>query len=112
MVYWKTSTDTKSHEYGPHSPEVRTEIDEAIEKLAETIRFYKMYTNKPLYVIITADHSQSEVKKYSDLITEFKNQMNRKNKYRVADRDDSANNETINKADIIIANNDRAALAS
>lgn len=108
MVYWKTGTDTKSHEYGPRSSQVREEVDEATDKLAETLRFYKMHTNQPIYVIITADHSQSEVREFSNLIADFRIDMS--SQYRVADREDLANHERINEADIIVANNDRAAL--
>ncbi len=106
-VYWKTGTDTKSHEYGPNSNQVREEIHEAINKLAETIRFYKMYTNQPIYVIITSDHSQSEVTNFSNLILDFKKDTT--DKYKVAEREDRTISDRINNADIIIANNDRAA---
>jgi len=105
MVYWKTGTDTKSHEFGPNSPQVREEVDEAIEKLAETLRFYKMNTNQPIYIIITADHSQSEVREFSPLIEQFKEEIG----YSVATREDRVYPERLNKADIIVANNDRAA---
>lgn len=107
MVYWKTGTDTKSHEYGPDSHEVREEIDEAIEKLAETLSFYKMHTNQPIYVFITADHSQSKVTKYSNLVYDLKRILG--TKYAVAERGDLADTELINNAEIIITNNDRAA---
>lgn len=106
MVYWKTGTDTMSHEFGPHSYRVREEVDEAVGKLAETLRFYKMYTNQPIYVIITADHSQSEVTEFSNLIADFKRDMS---EYRIVGREDRAYSERINSADIIVANNDRAA---
>ena len=106
-VYWKTGTDTKSHEYGPNSKQVREEIHEAIDKLAETIRFYKMHSNQPIYVIITSDHSQSEVTEFSNLLAEFKEDTS--DKYRVADREDRSFSDRINNADIIVANNDRAA---
>lgn len=106
-VYWKTGTDTKSHEYGPNSNQVREEIHEAIDKLTETIRFYKMHTNKPIYVIITSDHSQSEVTEFSNLIADFKEDTN--GKYMVAEREDRTFSDRINNADIIVANNDRAA---
>lgn len=106
MVYWKTGTDTMSHEFGPHSYRVREEVDEAVGKLAQTLRFYKMYTNQPIYVVITADHSQSEVTEFSNLIADFKRDMS---EYRVADREDRAYSKRMNSADVIVANNDRAA---
>ena len=107
MVYWKTGTDTKSHEYGPDSHEVREEIDEAIEKLAETVSFYKMHTNQPIYVFITADHSQSKVTRFSNLVYDLKSKLSQK--FIVAEREDLADTELINNAEIIITNNDRAA---
>ena len=105
MVYWKTGTDTKSHEFGPNSSQVREEVSEAIEKLGETLRFYKMNTNQPIYIIIAADHSQSEVREFSPLIEQFKKEIG----CTVATREDRAYPERLNKADIIVANNDRAA---
>lgn len=107
MVYWKTGTDTKSHEFGPGSTEVRDEIDEAARKLAETLCFYKMHTNQELYVIITADHSQSRVTRYSDLIEDLKEALGAR--YKVAVREDHADEALINEADVIITNNDRSA---
>jgi predicted AlkP superfamily pyrophosphatase or phosphodiesterase len=107
MVYWKTGTDTVSHEYGPRASQVRDEVDEAIGKLADTIRFYKMYSNQPIYVFITSDHSQSEVTRYSGLVSEFKDEMSQK--YKVVGREDRELTDKVNAADIIVANNDRAA---
>jgi len=107
MVYWKSGTDTVSHEYGPHAIQVREQIDEAIDKLAETLRFYKMYTNQPIYVVITSDHSQSEVTAFSNLIEDFKVSLG--GKYKIASRNDMTNTDLINTAKIIVANNDRAA---
>jgi len=107
MVYWKTGTDTKSHEHGPHSYQVREEVDEAVRKLAETLRFYKIHTNQPIYVLITADHSQSEVTEFSNLIADFKRDMSLE--YKVADGEDRAYPERMNEAEIIVTNNDRAA---
>ncbi len=108
IVYWKTGTDTKSHSYGPNHPEVRIETEEAIQKLADTIRFYRSHTNKPLYVVITADHSQSEVHQYSDLVEKLE-KFSRTRKLKFASRDNRHHPEKLNNADIIIANNDRAA---
>lgn len=106
MVYWKTGTDTMSHDRGPKSNEVRDEIDEAIGKLAETLRFYKMYTNQPIYVVITSDHSQSEVTQFSGMVADFRGSLG--GTYSIADRDDFGNTIKLNSADIIVANNDRA----
>lgn len=107
MVYWKSGTDTMSHEYGPHSFQIREQIDEAIGKLADTIRFYKMYSNLPVYVIISSDHSQSEVTRFSNLPGDLKEILGET--YTIAGREDRVDADLINKANIIIANNDRAA---
>ncbi|MFA4824996.1 MAG: alkaline phosphatase family protein [Methanoregula sp.] len=107
MVYWKSGTDTLSHEYGPKSFQVRDQIDEAIIKLADTIRFYKMHSNQPVYVIISADHSQSEVTRFSNLSDDFKRTLGKT--YAVAGQEDRANAELMREAHIIMANNDRAA---
>ncbi|MGB9176515.1 MAG: alkaline phosphatase family protein, partial [Methanoregula sp.] len=110
MVYWKSGTDTVSHEYGPRSDQLKDEIDEAIGKLADTIKFYKMYTRQPLYVVITADHSHSEVTKLADMAEDFKRTFG--SRYKVAGREDRADSKAINASDIILANNDRAAFFS
>jgi predicted AlkP superfamily pyrophosphatase or phosphodiesterase len=107
MVYWISDTDTNSHEYGPHSPEVHMEIDKAIGKLADTIRFYKMYSNLPLYVIISADHSQSEVTRFSNLPEDFKQMLGKTHK--IAGQEDRADTDRVSAAEVILANNDRAA---
>ena len=108
MVYWKSGTDTKSHEYGPDSSQLRQEIEDGISKLGESIRFYKMYSDQPLYIIISSDHSQSKVTHYSDLPTEFKQTLG--NSYKIAGQEDKAKTAILKEAEIIFANNDRAAL--
>jgi arylsulfatase A-like enzyme len=108
MVYWKSGTDTMSHEYGPDSFQVRKEIDDAVGKLGETIRFYKIYSDQPLYIVITADHSQSVVTAFSDLSDAFRLTLGKN--YSVAGQEQRADLELISNADIIFANNDRAAL--
>jgi hypothetical protein len=107
MVYWKSGTDTMSHEHGPDSFQVRQQIDEAIDKLSDTIRFYKMHSNLPLYVIISADHSQSIVTAFSNLPSDFKETIGKT--HTIAGREDLTDTALINGAEIILANNDRAA---
>jgi len=108
MVYWKSGTDTMSHEYGPESSQIRQQIDEGISKLADTIRFYKMYSNQPLYVVISSDHSQSTVTHYSNLPDAFKQTLG--DAYKIAGQEERADTTLMNNSEIIFANNDRAAL--
>ena len=108
MVYWKSGTDTMSHEFGPRSYQLRQEIEDGISKLGETIRFYKMYSDQPLYIVISSDHSQSEVTRYSNLPGDFKQALG--SVYKIAGQEDKADTVVLNEAEIIFANNDRAAL--
>lgn len=66
-----------------------------------------MHTNQPIYVFITADHSQSKVTRFSNLVYDLKSKLSQK--FIVAEREDLADTELINNAEIIITNNDRAA---
>ncbi len=106
-VYWKISTDSFSHKCGPYSERVEQEIIEAIDKLAETLVYYKKYTNEDLYAIITSDHSQSPVYHYVDLLKKMDEGLDG---IKVVGRLANEDPGELNNADIILANNDRAAL--
>ena len=108
MVYWEYSTDLISHIYGPGSNELRDSIDKSINKLAAALNFYEKQKEQP-YVIITADHSQSSVNNFSTLIQDFRQDMENKG-YQVAGREERSKQNKIAKADIIVANNERAVL--
>ena len=108
MVYWEYSTDLISHNHGPSSTELRESIDKSINKLAATLKFYEKQKEQP-FIIITADHSQSNVSDFSTLIQDFKQDMENQG-YQIAGREDRSNQNIIDKADIIVANNERAVL--
>lgn len=107
VVYWKISTDSFSHKCGPYCERVEQEIIEAVDKLAETLVYYKKHTNEELYVIITSDHSQTPVYHYANLQERMGEELKG---IAVAGRLANSDPERLDDADIIFANNDRAGL--